>query len=160
MMKFEMKKGKFLRDSIIILGISLAILVVSEMILQISFPEKMIKDSNMRKSVAYEFNEDYLVSLKPSIIKEFVRSEENGGDITHWKTNSNSFRGSELEDNPRYRIIVYGDSNVQARFSENTRTLPVKLAHYLNKSAVPDVEVYKCGSCRFRLCFNPRNTIH
>ena len=94
-MRLKMTKNTFLRDSIIILGISLAALGISELVLRMVFPEKIINNSNMLESVAYEFNDDYLISLKPNIAKDFTRTEENGGYITRWKTNNNSFRGSE-----------------------------------------------------------------
>jgi len=145
-MKFAMGKKKFLRDSIIILGISLAILFVSEMILRIAYHER-VKSINI--FVAYKFNDDYLISIKPNITKKFVRIEENGGYITLWKTNSNAFRGPELNTNPKYRVIVYGDSNIQARFSGRARTFTYQFAHYLNRNGIPDVEVINAGVVGF-----------
>jgi hypothetical protein len=145
---FEIKKSKFLKDIVIILGISLGVLVGSEGILRIVFPEKVM-DSNIFESIAYEFNEDFLIALRPNITKEFIRQKENGGYITRWKTNNDSFRGSNLKDKPRYRVIVYGDSNIQARFSGSTRTFPGQLAHYLNESGIPDVEVINAGVVGF-----------
>lgn len=132
-------------DSIIILGISLAILIVSEMILRIVFPEKKVNNPNIFAPLPYQFNENYLISLKPNAKSEFVRSEENGGYITRWKTNNNSFRGAALKDNPRFRVIVYGDSNIQAIFSGITMTFPSQLANYLKRSGMPDVEVINAG---------------
>lgn len=144
-----MRKNTLLMDSIIILGISFAIFGISELILRMVFPEKQIKDSNTLESVAYEFNDNYLISLKPNVAKDFVRTEENGGYITRWKTNSNSFRGLELKDNPNHRIIVYGDSNIQAEFSGTALTYPGQLAHYLNKNGMSDVEVLNAGVVGF-----------
>ncbi len=148
MVKPDIKKGKFLKDAMIILGISLAILIASEIILRVLFPEK-IEASNIFEPVAYEFNKDYLISLKPNIRKEYIRLEENGGYISHWQTNSRSFRGPELRDNPEYRVIVYGDSNVQARFSGRSRTFPIQLEHYLNKSGIRNIEVINAGVIGF-----------
>ncbi len=139
-----MKKLKLFRDFVIIVLISVGILAGSEWILRIVFPEKILNEN-----VAYEFNEDFLVHLKPNIEKAFTRKEENGGNITHWKTNNDSFRGADLKDDPGYRIIVYGDSNIQARFSENTKTFTGQLDYYLRESGVQDVEIINAGVIGF-----------
>ena len=140
-----------LRDYIIIIAISLALLVAFETMLRIVFPGK-ITDSNKPntpKVLAYEFNEDYLVSLKPNMKKIFVRSEQNGGDIIQWKTNNNYLRGGNLKNNPEMRIIVYGDSNVMARFSNDENTYVRKLEKYLNKNGLKNIEVVNAGVLGF-----------
>ncbi len=147
--RFNMKnKTKFLRNLVIIFGISLGVLILSEGILRIVFPDK-VKNSNILDSIAYEFNEDFLISLRPNITKKYIRKEANGGYITRWKTNNNSFRGPSLRDDPTYRVIVYGDSNIQARFSGRTRTFPGQLARFLQESGIPDVEVINAGVIGF-----------
>lgn len=150
-MKFEIKKCKFFKDFVIIVLISLGILVGSEGILRIVFPEKVQNSTEkvQNLNVAYEFNEDFLVHLKPNISKIFTRSKENGGNITRWKTNKDSFRGANLKDDSRYRVIVYGDSNVQARFSGSTRTFTGQLDHYLRKRGIPDIEIINAGVIGF-----------
>lgn len=137
---------KVLRDTIIIIAISLGLLVVSETILRIVFPEKIITRS---KNLAYEFNEDYLLSLRPNIKKTFLRQVQNGGDIIQWKTNNDSFRGDELRNNPQVRIMVYGDSNIQARFSNTENTVVYKLGEYLKKDGIKDIEVVNAGIIGF-----------
>ena len=126
-------KTKFLKDLVIILGISLGVLLLCEGILRIVLPDK-VKRSNILDSVAFEFNEDFLISLRPNITKEYIRDEANGGYITRWRTNNNSFRGLSLRDKPTYRIIVYGDSNIQARFSGSARTFPGQLDRFYGKT--------------------------
>lgn len=46
--------------------------------------------------------------------------------VTHWSTNSASFRGPEIGEKTGLRIIVYGDSNILifARFSDVENTFP------------------------------------
>ena len=105
-----------IKDSLIVLAISISIFACIEVIL------RTVADEPEPEAVAYEFNEDYLFALKPNISKEYARAEENGGDVIHWQTNDNSFRGDELRDSGDYRIMVYGDSNIQARFSTNENT--------------------------------------
>lgn len=141
-------KTKFLKNLIIILGISIGILIMAEGVLRIVFPDK-ISNSNIFDSVSYEFNEDFLISLKPNIEKTFTRKEENGGYVTRWKTNNDSFRGESLRENPSYRIVVYGDSNIQARFSGAARTFSEQLSRYLHESGVLDVEVINAGIVGF-----------
>jgi hypothetical protein len=148
-----MKRSKLLRDSIIVIAISLALLVVSEAMLRIVFPDK-ITDSNKSEAPnvpppAFGFNEDYLVSLKPNRKKKFVRSEQDGGDIIQWDTNNNSFRGGNLKNNPKTRIIVYGDSNILARFSSDENTYVRKLEKYLNRNGLTDIEVVNAGIVGF-----------
>lgn len=141
-------KTKLFKDIVIILGIALGIFILSEGILRIIFPEK-VTNPNIFNFVAYEFNEDFLISLKPNIVKDFIREEENGGYKTRWKTNNDSFRGPSLRDNPTYRVIVYGDSNIQARFSGYTKTFTGQLARFLQEHGMPDVEVINAGVAGF-----------
>ena len=139
-------RNKALRDSIIIAAISLGLLVVSETILRIMFPEKI---ATRPETVAYEFNQDYLISLAPNIQKTFVRAEHNGGDTIHWKTNNDRFRGDPLRNNPQVRIMVYGDSNVQARFSKTENTFAYKLGEYLKHKGIKGIEVVNAGTLGF-----------
>lgn len=123
---------------------------MAEVALRLMYPDKVdkIKPSNPEYS-AFVFNKDYLVSLKPNATGTFVRSEENGGDIIRWKTNSDSFRGPELLSDPGYRIIVYGDSNIQARFSSYENTYVYKIGEYLREYGINDVEVVNAGVVGF-----------
>jgi len=115
--------------------------------LRIFFPEDI--PDMPEGELAYEFNKDYLISLKPNIKKTFVRNAQNGGDIIHWQSNTDSFRGANLLVNPKTRIIVYGDSNIQARFSKDENTYAVKLEKYLTKTGATDIEVVNAGIIGF-----------
>lgn len=57
-----MKILKLFRDFVIIVLIPVRILAGSEWILRIVFPEKILNEN-----VAYEFNEDFHVHLKPNL---------------------------------------------------------------------------------------------
>ena len=135
---------KLFKDLLIIISISLAILIGSEAILRTSLPGKAAPTD-----VAYEFNEEFLIQLKPNISKVFTTSPENGGSVVRWKTNKDSFRGDDLKDDPGYRVIVYGDSNIQARFSEISKTYTAQLEHYLKKKGLTGVEVINAGVLGF-----------
>lgn len=131
----------------VILGITLVLLVLLELLLQFLFPEKAARKKAY--SLAYEFNSDYLVSMKPNIKKSFPRSKENGGQLIEWQTNKDSFRGNALRENPGVRIIVYGDSNVQARFSRLENTYTQRLETYLREGGTKEIEVVNAGVIGF-----------
>ena len=132
-----------IRDSVIILIITMVILAALELSLRLVFPEKVEKEVDL-SSLAYEHDPDTIISLKPNITKEFVNSEINGANVITWKTNSLGYRGEELSEKDSYRIVVYGDSNVQARFSEIENTFPKKLEQFL-ENEINDVEVINGG---------------
>lgn len=141
---------KTTRNVVIVLAVSILPFLLAEVALRLMYPDKVnkIKPSNPEDS-AFVFNEDYLVSLKPNATGTFVRSEENGGDVIHWKINSDSFRGPELLSDPGYRIIVYGDSNIQARFSSYENTYVYKIGEYLREYGINDVEAVNAGIVGF-----------
>jgi hypothetical protein len=98
--------------------------------------------------LAYEFNEDYLVALKPNIEKTLTR-EESGAYTIYWKTNKDSFRGNELKVKPQTRIIVYGDSSIEARYSKLENTYVQKLENYLQESGIKGIEAVNAGVVGF-----------
>ena len=120
--------------------LSLALIIV-EVFLRLIFP---IQASSNPAYFAYEHHPLYGVALKPNISKQYTRSKINGGELINWKTNSLGFRGSELKKISKNRIIVYGDSNIQARFSNLVNTFPFQLENILSKY-IKDVEVINAG---------------
>lgn len=132
-----------IKDFFIIFSITCTLFISFEIILRIIFPEKILKqDDPASKEWAYQFNKDYLISIRPKY--SAVTFE---GAV--WETNKNSFRGEEMEEHPDIRIIVYGDSNVEARFSSLEDTFPYKLEKYLKESSGKDVEVLNAGVAGF-----------
>lgn len=144
-----MKKLQALKSGIIISAITLVLVAAIEVSLRIIYPEKIERSGRSSESLAFEFDEDFLVRMKPNMVKTFVRTKENGGDTIHWRTNADSFRGAELEDDVDRRIIVYGDSNVLARFSNNENTFVTKLGKYLNENGTGEIEVINAGVIGF-----------
>ncbi len=139
------------KDAFIILVISLGVLVGIEVIMQ--FMHYLDVRNNPAKyeqpELAFQFNEDYLVELVPGIEKTYVRSQENGGDSISWKVNFGGFRGSPIKDQSDFRIMVYGDSNIQARFSVEESTYVYKLGQYLKETQRNDIEVINAGVVGF-----------
>lgn len=135
---------------LIVFGITLALFIFSEILLRI-FSNEIISPPNapVSKDLAFQFNKDYLVSLKPNIQKKYSRTTKNGLHEITWKTNKHSFRGEEFKEAPDIRIIVYGDSNLQARFSSLQDTFPYKLEKYLGSNLKENIEVLNAGVVGF-----------
>ena len=94
----------------------------------------------------YEPDDELLVRIAPRAHKLFVRNGRDGGEriISHY--NSLGFRGPEPRPRAtQTRIIVYGDSSVQAEFSALTDTFAQQLLGELSSHRVPDPEVIAAG---------------
>lgn len=146
-----MKYKKWALDSLIILGITLILLVVLEGGLRLAYPEKFTEVSEPNEEAAdpYEYDAHYIRTIKPSIHSGFTRSLKNGGDAILWKSNEHRFRGNNLLDDPDVRVIVYGDSNIQARFSHLENTFPYRLQENLKELTGKNVEVINAGIIGF-----------
>jgi hypothetical protein len=132
-----------LSDTAVAIGIAVLIMLCAEGALRILYPH-MIDRS------AYQLHDEYLYSIKPGISKEFVREDANGGDVIVWRTNKDSFRGEELDATVALpTIIVYGDSNIQARFSEDGNTFTNKLQRYLQSDHGFSTRVLNAGVVGF-----------
>lgn len=117
------------------------VFVVAELVLRnIYSPQTTLTEES-----AFEFDHNYIVKLKTNISKKFIHSKENGEGTILWKTNSNGFRGPELQSSPDLRVLVYGDSNIQGRFSQLENTFAAKLQKYLANSTGKRCEVVNCG---------------
>ena len=141
-----MKVRKILLDTLIIIVITLLFLAIIELVLRVTFPELKNYRKTPAHALAYEFNKDYLVALKPNVVKEFRirKGEPDFGKVVTWKTNSLGFRGPEIGEKKGLRVIIYGDSNVQARFSDYQDTYPAVLQKLLRKK-IKYAEVINAG---------------
>ncbi|MCH8138482.1 MAG: SGNH/GDSL hydrolase family protein [Proteobacteria bacterium] len=135
--------NKNLRDTGIVVAITLIFVILSEGFLRILFPHVGPKNS------AYDFHPDYLVTLKPNVEKTFFGLLANGNTAVRWQTNAEGFRGAPLEENPDLKIMVYGDSNVQARFSSLKDTFSHRLETGLESRLGTNVDVINAGVIGF-----------
>ncbi len=129
----------------------LGLILAAELALRLAFPgtlRDMAEDLKRVEGLAYGYHPDYLVDLKPGMRKTFVHHEANGGRAIEWKTNADGFMGDALVPEPTFRVMVYGDSNIQARFSSTEQSFTGRLAHLLNAEA-RDVEVVNAGVIGF-----------
>jgi len=142
----KMRLGKLISYIFIVTVISLILLLAIELLLRFIYSEELKPDPS---TYAYQYNKDYLVSLKPNIKKTFKRHQANGGQLIHWETNSEGFRGKELQQSPNKRVVVYGDSNIQARFSSLENTFVYKLGRFLSREKRYNVETVNAGVVGF-----------
>lgn len=131
------------RDAAIIAAVTAGILISLELALRVLFPGW--SNSLRRYEKPLMADERTLVTLRANVLARHQRTPENGGYIVDWRTNSDGFRGPELAEAPARRVLVYGDSNVQAIFSGFERTFPARLSTLLADRGVPGVEVVNAG---------------
>ena len=120
----------------------LLVLAIAEIGLRVLYPKRAPSTPDVEE-LAFEFNESYLVALKKSISKEFPNQED-----VSWRTNEDGFRGEPLR-HADARVMVYGDSNVLARFSTLADSYPAQLAMELSRGLALDVEVINAGVVGF-----------
>lgn len=97
-------------------------------------------------SSPYEPDDRLLIRLVPGAEKAFTRLAVNGGQRIVFKVNRAGLRGEELRSAGELRrVIVFGDSNVQAEFSELGATFPKQLESHLRRTLGADVEVLNAG---------------
>ncbi len=95
---------------------------------------------------SYQADDVLLTKLVPGASKAFTRLAVNGGQRIVSHINSQGFRGEELRPLDRQkRVIVYGDSNVQAEFSELAATFPKQLESRLAPAFATGIEVINAG---------------
>lgn len=121
-------------------AIALVLVVVVELVLRVIVPDAMT-------SVEVEPHPSYLVQLVPGEHR-FVRDPANGGEEIHYRVDRHRFRGPDVERaraKQRPRVMVYGDSNVQARFSRLEDTYAVQLQRAIEARCEAEVEVINAG---------------
>lgn len=97
-------------------------------------------------SEPYKFHHKYLVQTNPGTVLEMEMSPINGGGRVLSKVNRWGFRGSDLEqDTDDVRVIVYGDSNIQAAFSIEEETFAARLETALESRAGRGFQVINAG---------------
>jgi hypothetical protein len=132
------ERGRIGRTEWLLLGVTTFLsLAALELVLRLWFP---------LYASPYQPDDVVLVRLAPGARKVFTRFAINGGQRIISQINSQGFRGEELRpaDHLR-RVIVYGDSNVQAEFSELADTFPRQLEKRLEPRLGAPVEVVNAG---------------
>tara|TARA_Y100000310_G_scaffold345830_1_gene470767 strand:+ start:19181 stop:20296 length:1116 start_codon:yes stop_codon:yes gene_type:complete len=93
-----------------------------------------------------EYDDRYLHKLMPNSEKIHVMAEEDGSGRNLVKINSFGFRNEEFKQlKEQKRIIVYGDSFIEAEFSQLENTFSKQLEKKLNLESEEPVEVINGG---------------
>jgi lysophospholipase L1-like esterase len=94
----------------------------------------------------YRLHPRSLYALAPGARALFVHTPQNGGGIVLVTVNSDGFRGDELRGNGDPRILVYGDSYVEADYARLEETLTKRLEERLGAAAGRRVEAVNAGT--------------
>jgi hypothetical protein len=84
-------------------------------------------------------------SLAPGTRKLYRNSEPNGGSRVLFVVDSDGFRGDELRKDPGLRVVVYGDSFVEADYTPLPETFAKRLEARLAGALARDVEAVNAG---------------
>jgi hypothetical protein len=94
----------------------------------------------------FQLDARLLYTLVPEARREHRRAAINGGDHVLYRINSAGFRGEELAPGqPAARILVYGDSFIQAEYSELQHTFAERLERRVSERLGKEVEVVNAG---------------
>jgi lysophospholipase L1-like esterase len=93
----------------------------------------------------YRLDPRCLYTLAPGARKVYRNSERNGGRRVLFVVNSDGFRGDALRRDPGLRVLVYGDSFVEADYAPLPETFTSRLQTRLASALARDVEAVNAG---------------
>ena len=93
----------------------------------------------------YRLDPRCLYTLAPGTRKLYLNSEVNGGRRVLFVVNQDGFRGEALRRNPGLRVVVYGDSFVEADYTPLRETFTKRLEVRLASALGRDVETVNAG---------------
>jgi hypothetical protein len=82
---------------------------------------------------AYEADDRLIFRLVPGKKTQWIRLPVNGGETITYRVNSQGFRGPELSGQ---KVVVYGDSYINAFYSSDENTFAGKLEQHLGVGVV------------------------
>jgi lysophospholipase L1-like esterase len=142
MQKGKQESSSFFRDTFIIIAVTLSLFVVLEVALRILFPH-----AGTLQKIPHE---RYLFTLSPDSTVKMELSPENGGAVIFSKINRWGFRGEDIEaDTNETRIMVFGDSNIQANFSALENSYVKQIEMNLEEKSKTGFEVINAGVSGF-----------
>jgi hypothetical protein len=97
-------------------------------------------------ALGYYLDPESGIRLEANVSRRFTRDIWNGGDTIEWTTNSVGYRGPELRTQADYRILIFGDSNIQAQFSTLANTYAMVLQTILSTRTGRTIEVINAGT--------------
>ena len=101
--------------------------------------------------IMYELHPVYLHKIRPNVNKRHILTGPNGNKTIISKYNQFGFRGEETKQDKgqTIRVMVYGDSNITAKFTEHEKTFTEQLEREL-ESPNRDLEVLNAGVLGYR----------
>jgi hypothetical protein len=93
----------------------------------------------------YRLDPRYLYTLAPNTRALFVHAPVNGGGLVLVTVDSDGFRGDGLRHDGEPRIVVYGDSCIEADYSRLAETFTRRLEVRLSAAAGRPVETVNAG---------------
>jgi hypothetical protein len=93
----------------------------------------------------YRLHPRYHYTLAPHARSLFVHARHNGGGLVLVTVNSQGFRGGEMRRGGEPRIVVYGDSCIEADYSPVALTFTKRLEAHLGAATGRPVETVNAG---------------
>jgi hypothetical protein len=126
-------------QSVLIIAISLLLAASIELFLRLVYTARA-------DSFPIRFHSRYIHILNPNTTYEFQRSTVNGGQTIKTRINQWSFNGGPIDpESKATRIMVYGDSNVHAAFSEEHNAFARQLKSALETTTTNRFQVINAG---------------
>jgi len=125
------------QNVVLLLGSSLLALGAAELLLRRYLP---------LDGLLYRLHPRALYALAPNERALFVHTPQNGGGMVLVTVNSDGYRGDELRRGEDPRIVVYGDSYVEADYVRVPQTFTKRLEDRLGAAAGRRVETVNAGT--------------
>jgi hypothetical protein len=124
----------------LVLGlVSAMTLLMAEVVLRTAFTAEY--------AYVYEADARLIFRLIPGTSKVFRRSPQDGGQAVTMQINSRGYRGEELRvPGEARRVVVYGDSNILAEFSERQDTFVERLRAGISATLGTPIETINAGT--------------
>lgn len=127
------------KKSMLLLGTSLICLALAEVFLRIYLPDY---------TNVYTLDPVYLHRLVPNSAKIYIHHKNNGGGSVPVQINSMGFRDHEFSPSAAgtgKRVVVYGDSFIEAEFTPLEESFTKQLERDLQKGSEQPVQVINAG---------------
>jgi hypothetical protein len=130
----------------VIATITCSLVVLTEIALRVFFPATpSVSRAPSEEQTAFEFNPVYLVALKKNQLRPYRKTGAHGPVVTYWQTDQNGFRAKASNGPHSIRIMVYGDSNIFARFSNFEDAYTQRVQAKLTSMTAQSIEVINAG---------------
>jgi hypothetical protein len=120
-------------------------LLAAASVFAVAGAESVLRTWFPQAGFVYRLEPRSLYALAPGSRKLYRNSEPNGGRRVLFAVNSAGFRGAELRRDPGLRVVVYGDSFVEADYTPLRETFTARLEAHLASGLGRRVEAVNAG---------------